>query len=148
MSKIDLYPTSKSSPSLAKIATGTDYTGDKVALDVNVMGGTSTVTGTLSISGLNIAGRNTTMNVPDTATAIPATPLTDRNAITVTNLSGVDTLYVGFDSSVTADSVIGTTSGFPVGPQQGFNLDITENVILYAIAPTGKTIKIIITELA
>jgi hypothetical protein len=147
---IKTYPTSKSGSGLAKSVTSTDIAGDKVALDVQVAGGavTGTFTGSVTVSGLNIQGRNTTMNITSTAASMPATALTLRNAMTVTNLSGTDTLYVGFDSSVTADSVVGTTSGFPVGPQQGFNLDITPNVVLYGIAEAGKTIKIIITELA
>jgi hypothetical protein len=134
-----------------RLGNGTDLvttttSGSDVGLDVNVIGGT--VTGELTLSGLRIAGRNTTMNVLDVATVIPAIPLASRNTITVTNMSGTDTLYIGFDTGVTADSVIGITSGFPVGPQQGFNLDVTDEVELYGIAEAGKTIKIIVTELA
>lgn len=92
MSKIDLYPNLKSPPSQARVATGTDYSGDKHALDVNVLGGSSTVTGELTVSGLREAMRITTMDVSTTETALPATPLTNRNAISVSNLSGVATV--------------------------------------------------------
>lgn len=42
MSRIDLYPNANSSPSDAKIATGTQV-GNKVALDANVVGGNITI---------------------------------------------------------------------------------------------------------
>lgn len=45
MSKIDLYPTATASPKDAKVATGTAYSADKVALDTNILGG-SIVIGT------------------------------------------------------------------------------------------------------
>lgn len=127
------------------LVTTTTVDGD-VGLDVNIIAGS--MTGEFTLTGLHIGGRNTTMNVTATATLIPAVAFASRNSITVTNLSLVDTIYIGFDSSVTADSVVGTTSGFPVSPQAGFNLDITTTVPLYAIAESGKTVKIIITELA
>ncbi len=148
MSKIDLYPNLKSPPSQARVATGTDFVGDKHALDVNVLGGTSTVTGELSISGLRIGGRNTTMNVTDTATKLPAVPFPDRNSMSVTNLSGVDIVYVGFSAAVTADRVIGITSGAELGPNEGMNFDLTDAVEIWGITEAGKTVMIKIMEIA
>lgn len=145
MSKIDLYPNLKSAPSAAKVATGTDWAGDKFGLDVNVLGGT--VTGELSVSGLKTAGKNTCMNVGDTAQKIPATPLTGRNTMTITNLSA-DTLYIGFDASVTADRSIGNTAGSEVGQNEGINFDITDEVELWGITESGKTVLIKVMELA
>lgn len=146
MSKIDLYPNLKAPPSQAKVATGTDFTGDKFALDVNVVAGA--VTGEITVSGLRVGGKNTTMNVGDTATALPATAFTGRNSMTIRNLSAVDTLYIGFDNLVTADRVIGTTSGMEVGPDEGLNFDLTDEVVVWGIAETGKTIMVKVTELA
>ena len=103
--------------------------------------------GSFTFSGLKTAIRTTTMDVGDTATALPAIPLTARNSITVSNFSDEDILYIG-NSNVTADNVIGTTSGHEVNPNEGFNLDITDAIILYGRAPTGKTIRIKVTELA
>lgn len=148
MSKIDLYPNLKSPPSHARVATGTDFVGDKHALDVNVLGGSSTVTGEISVSGLRIGGRNTTMNVTDTATKLPAVPFPDRNSMSITNLSGIDTVFIGFDSSVTADRVIGITSGAELGPNEGMNFDLTDEVEIWGITETGKTVMIKIMEVA
>ena len=150
MSKVDLYPQYISSPSLAKVQTGTEFPIEKkVAADVNVLGGSvdASVTGELSITGLQIAIRTTTMDVTDVATALPSTALAQRNAITIVNYSAGDILYIG-NSDVTADRVNGTTSGYEVNPGEGFNLDITENIVLYGRAAAGKTIKIKVTEVA
>ena len=42
MSRIDLYPTNDASPADAKVATGTQI-GDKVGMDVNMVGGSITI---------------------------------------------------------------------------------------------------------
>jgi hypothetical protein len=142
MSKVDLYPTSKSSPSLAQVQTGTTFTGDKVAADVNVLNNID-----VQFSGLNIAMKITTMEVTDVAGKIPATPLAQRNAIAVTNLDAVETIYVG-PSTVTAGRSLGTTAGWEIGPSETFNVDITENIELWAVADTGATVKVKVLELA
>ena len=98
-------------------------------------------------AGLHVAIKITTMLVGDTQSALPATPLSQRNAMVVTNLDLTEILYVG-PTGVTADAVVGTTSGHEVNPGEGFQLDIQDDIILYGIAPTGKTIKVKVTELA
>lgn len=103
--------------------------------------------GTFKFSGLSIGTRITTMDVGDTPVAIPATPYADRNAMSVSNTSQVDTLYIG-NVDVTADTEIGTTSGWECGPNENFNCDISDAVVLYAVAPTGKTIRIKVMEIA
>lgn len=125
--------------------TGTTV-GPDTGLDVNVIGGT--ITGELTVSGLRTAGRTTTMDIPDSAIPIPAAPLTSRNSLSLTNLSPTETIYIGFSTSVTADNVLGTTSGWEVGPNEGFNLDVTDSIIIYAIAETGKTVRVKVLELA
>lgn len=144
MSKIDLYPNTKSPPSAALPATGTAFTGNKVAQDVNVLNG---ISGSFTQSGLRTNFKVTTMNLIDTALPFPATPLTARNAMSVINLDPAETFYVG-GPTVTADNSIGTVAGWPVGPGESFNLDITDAIVLYGIAPAGKTILIKIMELA
>lgn len=109
--------------------------GGKNALDVNVKGGT--VTGSIQPEGLNIAGRNTTLSVSTTAIPLPAIPLANRNAMSIRNLSQTDVLYIGFDSSVTADSVVGITSGWQLGPNEGFNIDVQGSIPIYGIAASG-----------
>ena len=146
MSKIDLYPNLKSPPAAAKVATGTAWATDKFGMDVNVLGGT--VTGELSPTGLKNGGRMTTMEVTDTATMLPPVALTGRNSMKVTNLSTTETMYVGFDALVTADRAIGNTAGDELGPNEAINFDVTDEVPIYAIAESGKTILIKIMELA
>ncbi len=108
----------------------------------------TTSKGTFVPTGLSVGGENTTIDIGDTATLLPATPLTDRNALSVHNTDSTEFLYVGFDSGVTADSVVGTTSGRQVGPGLALNFDVRDGVVLYAIAETGKTIRVHIMELA
>lgn len=134
-----------------RLGDGTDLVtttavGPDVGLDVNILGGT--VSGTFTPSGLFTAGKITTMNVTDSAIALPSTPLSGRNSLSLTNLSLTDTLYIGFSTGVTANRTIGINAGWEVGPQEGFNLDIQDDIIIYGITETGKTILIKVMELA
>lgn len=148
MSKIDTYPQINSSPRDAQVVTGTTFNAEKkVGMDVNVLNQLD-VTGEFTVSGLKVSFRNTTMDVTSTAVALPATPLTNRNTITIQNKSLTDTLYIGPDNLVTADSVLGTTSGMEIGPGESWSIDITDQVVLYGIVETGKTIRIKVTEAA
>lgn len=146
MARIDAYPNKNSSPSDARVVTSTDVTGNKVALDVQVAGGS--VSGTLTPSGLKTDFRITTEDVTSVAASLPSGGnLTARNALAVTNLSTTDTIYIG-KPSVTADRVNGVTSGWEVGPGETFQLDITDAITLYAITETGATVKVKIFEVA
>lgn len=104
--------------------------------------GSINVEGEVTPSGLHVAGRVTTMAVSTSAVALPATALTNRNAISVTNLSTSQTLFIGFSSSVTADRAIGTNAGWEIGPNEGFNLDIKDNIVIYGISTGSITVKI------
>lgn len=106
------------------------------------------VTGTFSATGLTIGGRITTIDITDTVTTLPPTSLTDRNSLSVHNTSTSDSVYVGYHSGITADNVLGTTSGWLIGPDENFNIDITEHILLYAICATGKTCRVKINEVA
>lgn len=108
----------------------------------------TSASGVIQPIGLQTAGRNYTMNVSTSAVALPSLgPLTDRNALAIHNLDDTNTLYVGFDNTVTADSTPGSqTSGWPVYPGATLQFDLTDDVVIYGIAST--TIKIIIMELA
>lgn len=134
-----------------RLGDGTDLVttttvGPDVGLDVNVIAGS--FTGEFTQTGLKVSGRNTTMDVSDVAITLPAAPLTARNSLSLTNLSTVDTLYIGFASNVTPDRALGTTAGWEVGPNEGFNLDIQDNILIYGITEAGKTVRIKIMELA
>ena len=142
MSKVDLYPNSKSPPSQAQVQTGTAFSGNKVAADVNVMNDIG-----VTFSGLALAMKVTTMHVTDIANQIPATPLAKRNAIAITNLDSVNTIYLG-PSTVTTGRTLGTTCGWEVGPNETFNVDITDGIEIYAIADSGVTVLTKVLELA
>lgn len=116
--------------------------GGNVARNVTFSGGISAVP-----SGLRNDFKITTMDVTDTQTAIPVTPLTDRNAMSIFNMSTTDTLYIG-KTGVTADAVLGNTSGWEIGPQESFNSDVKDTIVFYAIAATGKTIRVKIMEIS
>lgn len=143
-------PLDDTAPTDATLIGGIDNSGDlkpakitdegKLLVDANV-------SGTIEPSGLQTAGRVTTLEVSTTAVELPAVPLLDRNAMSIRNLSTTDTLYIGFDTSVTADSVVGTTSGWEVGPGEDFNLDIKGSIPVYGIVASG-TILIKVAELA
>lgn len=98
-------------------------------------------------SGLKTNFRITTMIVPDTSVALPAVALVARNAMSITNQDATEILYIG-KITVTADSVVGTTSGWETGPGESFNVDVTDAIVLYGIAPAGKTIKVKILEIS
>ena len=98
-------------------------------------------------SGLSNALLPTTMSVGDTATAIPATAQTDRNAMSFVNLSDTETLYIG-NSDVEAIRTVGGKGGWEVLPGETFNVDITDDIVLYGVAESGKTILVKVLEIS
>jgi hypothetical protein len=56
----------------------------------------------------------------------------NRKAITIFNMSSVNTIYIG-NSGVTS------ANGFPITPKQGLPFDLGSGGILYAVCETGKT---------
>lgn len=131
-------PNNRGDLELAKFGESTD---GKTA--VRIIGDLS---GEFSSSGLKVAMRVTTMNVTSTATPIPATALTGRNSIAIENFSN-ETIYVNQTALVTADRALGTTAGHEIPAGNGFNLDITDDIILHAIVATGPAL-VKVTELA
>jgi len=82
-------------------------------------------------SGLNVAGKITVVTLSAGSwTALPATPLTDRNAISMQNLSGIE-VKVNYDN--TESGYVGMVVAN--GSERFY--DITDNVILYAKAASG-----------
>ena len=110
--------------------------------------GALAVTGEFTPSGLHIAFKVTTLDVTSAAALpLPAVALVGRNSLVVHNKSTLDILYVG-PASLTADNVIGITSGHEVNPGETFAIDIQDDIILYGRAETGKTIRVKVTEIA
>lgn len=96
-------------------------------------------------SGLQNDFRTTTMLIGDVAAPIPATALSDRNSLSIANLDLAETLYIG-DSNVTADRVVGITSGWEVGPGETLNFDVKDTIIIYGRAESGKSIMVKVLE--
>jgi len=102
--------------------------------------------GSFTPSGLSIDQKNTVMDVTNVATAMPLVALTDRNSISIRNLDLVKTLYIG-KANVTADTINGNTSGWQVGPNETYNVDLTDAIIIYGVVEAG-SIKVQVRELA
>jgi len=109
----------------------------------NPLNGTLSVSGTFTTSGLKIAGLITTVTINDaTWTALPGTPLANRNAISVQNESAFQVRYnynpltVGY-------------KGVRINADGERFLDVTESIILYAKASPGSgSVDLIIEELS
>lgn len=107
---------------------------------------TDSVSGTFSPTGLTKGLLVTTMTITDVAVKLPLSALLKRNAISIQN-KGIEMLYLG-NANVTADSVEGITSGWEVFAKSYMNFDITDDIEIYGICETGKTVLIKILELA
>jgi hypothetical protein len=103
--------------------------------------------GGVSTSGLSTDCVITTFDVSTTPVALPATPLVGRNSISIHNKSPDTILYISKRSDVTADSVNGTISGWEVFPESIYNIDITDNIVLYGVVASG-TIKVKVMEVS
>lgn len=99
------------------------------------------VTGTFTPQGLNIAGKMTpiTLNTA-TWTALPVTPLTNRNAIRIQNQSGVE-IKTNYDNTQ-----IGYV-GIIIAANGSDSYDIKENIIIYAKSSSG-TPTVMVEELS
>lgn len=106
----------------------------------------TSATGTFVFSGLSTDQKNTTLLVSTIAIPLPAVALTGRNSIAIRNLDSSEILYIG-KSDVQASDNIGTTSGWQIGPNETYNVDITDSIVLYGIVSSG-SIKIQVRELA
>jgi len=101
--------------------------GGEVAVNVT----SSTISGSFSASGLFNAGRVTEVSLnSSTWTALPATALTDRNAISIQNVSD-KSVKVNYDNAV---------SGFvgmliPVNGERAY--DIQDSIIVYGKCDSG-----------
>lgn len=103
--------------------------------------------GTFTFTGLNKDWLITTMQVDDVAIALPVSSLSDRNSIMIRNTSETETVYIG-KSNVTADLVIGVTSGLPMAPGDQFAVDVRNAVTIYGRCASGKSAIVQVVEFA
>lgn len=106
------------------------------------------ISGDFVVTGLKVALKTTTMDITDTSQAVPTTPLSSRNSLSIQNKSNTDTIYIGQALTVEANSNVGTLAGWEIGPNETWNVDVTDAIILYAIAEAGKTVRVKVLELA
>jgi hypothetical protein len=101
-----------------------------------------TSSGTYTPSGLHTGLRTTAITVTDSPQKIPATPLPNRNSISI-RVIGSNTVYFG-DSSVT------TSNGYPKFINEELSMDVTDSnaVAIWAVCSTGQTCQIRIIEIA
>lgn len=87
-----------------------------------------------SAGGSGLTGQIT---VGTTATKIPTVPLQYRRAVAIFNASSTETLYIGFNASVT------TGTGFPIPPSSSLPMDINAEVEVWGIASASVDIRIL-----
>jgi len=82
-------------------------------------------------SGLNIAGKITETTINSTSwSPLPATTLTDRNAISIQNVSGVE-IKINYDNTVTG------YVGMVIANNSERYIDVGDNIIIYAKSASG-----------
>jgi hypothetical protein len=101
------------------------------------------ITGTFTPSGLRVRMKVTNMIVTDIVTPLPLTSLASRNSIIIEN-KGLDPIFIG-EMGVTS---IGINEGWEISASAFFSTDVTDAIVIYAIAPTGKSVNVKILELA
>lgn len=142
MSRVDLYPTQSSSPSAAKIQTGSVVPGDKVAADTVVL---NTVDGDVSIKGLGEAAQVSRITLTNTNwTALPASALSDRRTIMIQNQSGNgSTILLNFTNTAAANL------GFRVLDGGHREILLSASIIIYGrILAPGNVGTALVEELA
>jgi hypothetical protein len=100
----------------------------------------TSATGTFTPTGLGNGLANNTFEITDVASAIPISPLSNRNSLILRNHSA-NIVYIG-GPTVTAGRNIGsTTDGFEVDGNSSFSIDIRSTTLstLYGICEAGKT---------
>lgn len=129
MSRIDLYPAANAAPDEALLQTGTAI-GAKVGADVNIL---NPIEGSVQFQGLRTQGRITHVALTAGAwTALPASALTDRNSITIQNISGSGAVLL-----INYSPLSPSTEGFRV-PDGGFkSMAITDGIQVYGRMLSG-----------
>ena len=112
-----------------------------MANSVNILPSGGEVTGEFTPTGLTTAGLLTPVILSDAAwTALPPSALTDRNAISIQNVSGVE-IKVNYDNTEVGYVGVAVESG----AERFYN--ITDSIPIYAKAASG-TPTIMIEEIS
>jgi hypothetical protein len=99
------------------------------------------VAGSIKPSGLNIGGRISQVALnTSTWTALPASPLANRNALAIQNISGIE-IKIQYDNATVG------YSGLAIASNAERYYDITDSIVIYAKAASG-TPSITVEEIA
>lgn len=91
----------------------------------------SQIVKSVSVTGLQNSGRHVQVVVNDSSwTALPASPLTDRNAIAVQNNSNSEI-------KINHDPGVATYVGMSIAPGAERTYDITDNIVIYGRVEAG-----------
>jgi hypothetical protein len=101
------------------------------------------VTGSMTPSGLRTGMLVTNLTITDVASALPLVSLASRNSMIFEN-RGAFSIFFG-NSNVTAS---GANQGWELIPNASYSVDITDTIIIYAIAPVGQTVNVKVMEYA
>jgi len=104
------------------------------------------VSGSFNISAPTGPFQITVFNVSDTAADPLPSPLAFRVSVSIRNRSATNTVYFGKTSSLTPDNA--ATGGWEIGPEEDFNIDLTDDNVFFLIAEPGKTSTVKILEIA
>jgi hypothetical protein len=97
------------------------------------------INGNVKTSGLEIAGKVTSVTVNNSWQALPATALADRNAMSIQHQGGND-VYLGYTGAGPASGVL-----LIFGSERFYN--ITDSIVIYARTQNG-TASIVVEELS
>lgn len=112
----------------------------------NESGDAVPVVGAFNISAPTGPFNLTVTTVTDAAANPIASPLASRVSLSIRNKSPSVTIYFGNSVSVTAGDT--ATGGWEIGPNEDFNLDLTDDNGFYLIAPAGQSAVVKILEIA
>ena len=140
-SPIDAYQTRAHLNDDIQEITATNVAGNKTALDVAIKEGS--VSGTFTPSGLQNGGLITKVTLSTVAwTALPATPLANRNAMSVQNRSG-QSVYINYDNGLPIDPSISVL--IPPGGERQY--DVKDSIIIYAFC-SGVAVDVQVEEIS
>lgn len=90
--------------------------------------------------------KRSVVTVTDVAADPIPVPLANRVSLVVRNKSGLNTIYLGEDNTITPDDT--ATGGWEIGPGEDFSLDLSEDNNFFLIAPAGQSAIVKILEIA
>ena len=93
----------------------------------------------------------TTMLITDTASLIPAVPAANRVGVEIENFGGDvggtgEHLFWNTSAVITTTPAVGTSFGKRLRPNESSNFELSGGKNIYAVAETGKTVLIQVTE--